>query len=39
MEMIGLETGDPRPPLLPATDAERAEIQRIFEQAGLLARV
>ena len=39
MELVGLETGDPRPPLLPATDAERAEIERIFEQAGLLARV
>lgn len=39
MEMVGLETGDPRPPLLPATDAERAEIERIFDQAGLLARV
>ncbi|HAX24584.1 MAG TPA: dihydrodipicolinate synthase family protein [Thermomicrobiales bacterium] len=39
MALVGLETGDPRPPLLPATDAERFEIQRIFEQAGLLARV
>lgn len=39
MEMIGLASGDPRPPLLPATDGERAEIQMIFERAGLLARV
>ncbi len=39
MELVGLETGDPRPPLLPATDAERAEIESIFERAGLLARV
>lgn len=39
MELVGLETGDPRPPLLPATDAERADVQAIFERAGLLARV
>jgi len=39
MEMVGLATGDPRPPLLPATDAERAEIRKIFESADLLARV
>jgi 4-hydroxy-2-oxoglutarate aldolase len=39
MEMIGLESGLPRLPLLPATDAERAEIQSILERAGILARV
>lgn len=37
--MVGLATSDPRPPMLPATDAERAEIQRILERAGILARV
>jgi 4-hydroxy-2-oxoglutarate aldolase len=39
MEMVGLETSDPRPPLLPATADERSAIQGIFERAGLLARV
>lgn len=39
MELVGLKGGDPRPPLLPATDAERAEIRRVFERAGMLARV
>jgi 4-hydroxy-2-oxoglutarate aldolase len=37
--MVGLETSDPRPPMLPSTDAERAEIQTILERAGILARV
>lgn len=37
--MVGLATSDPRPPILPATAAERAEIQRILEDAGILARV
>ena len=36
--MVGLETGDPRPPLLPATEAERRDSQN-FENADLLARV
>jgi 4-hydroxy-2-oxoglutarate aldolase len=39
MEMIGLATSDPRPPLLPATTGERQEIRQILEQAGILARV
>lgn len=39
MELIGLETSDPRPPMLPATDEERAKIRSIFESADLLARV
>jgi len=39
MELVGLSGGDPRPPLLPATDSERAEVRRVFEQAGMLARV
>jgi 4-hydroxy-2-oxoglutarate aldolase len=39
MELIGLETSDPRPPMAPATDAERAELRVILERAGLLAAV
>lgn len=39
MEMVGLETSDPRPPLLPATAEERTAIQGILDRAGLLARV
>lgn len=39
MELVGLKGGDPRPPLLPATDDERAEVKQVFERAGLLARV
>lgn len=38
MDMIGLHGGDPRPPLLPLNDAERAEVRRIMEEAGILAR-
>jgi 4-hydroxy-2-oxoglutarate aldolase len=37
--MVGLETSDPRLPMLPSTDAERAEIQAILERARILARV
>jgi len=36
MDMIGLYGGDPRPPLLPATDAERAGVKAIMERAGIL---
>lgn len=39
MGMVGLETSDPRPPMLPSTDAERAAVEQIFDKAGLLARV
>jgi 4-hydroxy-2-oxoglutarate aldolase len=39
MEMVGLATSDPRPPLLPATEAERARIREILERAQILARV
>lgn len=39
MEMVGLQTSDPRPPLLPATEDERSRIRAILEQAGILARV
>jgi len=38
MDMIGLYGGDPRPPLLPLNHAERAEVRRIMEEAGILAR-
>lgn len=37
MEMVGLESSDPRPPLLPATDAERADLRGILERAGIVA--
>jgi 4-hydroxy-2-oxoglutarate aldolase len=37
--LVGLETSEPRPPMLPATDAERSEIRAIMERAGILARV
>ena len=39
MDMVGLESSDPRAPLLPATENERSAIQGILERAGLLARV
>ncbi len=39
MEMVGLQTSDPRPPMLPATVDERTAIQAILDRAGLLARV
>lgn len=39
MELVGLETSDPRPPLLPATEAERAAIAGIFERADIVSRV
>lgn len=38
MQMVGLETSDPRPPMLPATADERTAIQGILDKAGLLAR-
>lgn len=38
MDIIGLHGGDPRPPLLPATDAERSTIRDIMERAGILER-
>lgn len=39
MEMVGLESSNPRAPLQPATDAERNAIQGILDRAGLLAAV
>ena len=36
MDMLGYFGGDPRSPLLPATEKERAEIREILIQAGLL---
>ncbi len=38
MDMIGLYGGDPRPPLLPASDAEQSAIRDIMERAGILER-
>lgn len=37
MQMIGLESSDPRLPMLPATVEERQEIRRILERAGIIA--
>jgi 4-hydroxy-2-oxoglutarate aldolase len=37
--MVGLETSDPRPPMLPSSEAERTEIRAILERSGILARV
>lgn len=39
MEMVGLETSAPRPPMLPSTDVERSRIREILERAEILARV
>lgn len=39
LEMVGLATSAPRPPIMPASDSERAEIRRILENAEILARV
>lgn len=39
MDLVGLETSDPRSPLLPATEAERSAVTGIFERAGILSRV
>ena len=36
MDMLGYFGGDPRPPLLPATEKERSEIKEILQKAGLL---
>jgi 4-hydroxy-tetrahydrodipicolinate synthase len=36
MEMLGQPVGDPRLPLVPATEGERATIRRAMEDAGVL---
>ncbi len=36
MDLVGLYGGDPRPPLLPLSDAERAEVRRVMEEAGIV---
>ncbi len=36
LDLLGYFGGDPRPPLLPSTDAEKAEIRNILQHAGLL---
>lgn len=37
MEMIGLQGGDPRPPLLPLDEAQRAQVRKIMQEAGIVA--
>jgi 4-hydroxy-2-oxoglutarate aldolase len=36
LDLLGYFGGDPRPPLLPSTDAEKSKIRNILECAGLL---
>jgi 4-hydroxy-tetrahydrodipicolinate synthase len=38
MELLGFAVGAPRLPLVPATEAERAEIRGVLERRGLRAR-
>jgi 4-hydroxy-2-oxoglutarate aldolase len=38
LDMLGFFGGDPRPPLLPASESERGEIREILKKAGLLVR-
>ncbi len=35
LDLIGYAGGEPRPPLRPATEKERAEVARVMQQAGL----
>lgn len=37
LDMLGYFGGDPRPPLLPASEKERSDIQSILKSAGLLS--
>jgi len=37
LEMIGRRAGDPKPPLLPLNEEERAELREILVQIGLLS--
>jgi len=37
LDMLGYFGGDPRPPLLPASEKERSEIEAILKTAGLLS--
>jgi 4-hydroxy-2-oxoglutarate aldolase len=37
LDMLGYFGGDPRPPLLPASEKERSDIQSILKNAGLLS--
>jgi dihydrodipicolinate synthase/N-acetylneuraminate lyase len=39
MELVGLDSSDPRPPQQPASEEERAAIAKIFETADLVATV
>jgi 4-hydroxy-2-oxoglutarate aldolase len=37
LDMLGYFGGDPRPPLLPASEKERSDIQSLLKNAGLLS--
>jgi 4-hydroxy-2-oxoglutarate aldolase len=37
LDMLGYFGGEPRPPLLPASEKERSEIKAILKTAGLLS--
>ena len=39
VELLGFEVGDPRLPLVAATEAERAVVRAALERRGLLAAV
>jgi 4-hydroxy-tetrahydrodipicolinate synthase len=39
VELLGFEVGEPRLPLVAATDAERAVVRAALERRGLLAAV
>jgi 4-hydroxy-2-oxoglutarate aldolase len=36
MDLIGLQGGNPRPPMLPLAEKRRAELRQVLENAGLL---
>lgn len=36
LDLVGYYGGLPRPPLLPLTEAQREEVRRVFQEAGLL---
>ncbi|MFN2624943.1 MAG: 4-hydroxy-tetrahydrodipicolinate synthase, partial [Mycobacteriales bacterium] len=36
LEMVGLPAGEPRLPLVPATDGERAQIRAVLQRVGLV---
>lgn len=38
MDLMGLQGGNPRPPMLPLAEKRRAELRQVLENAGLLRR-